>query len=83
MIQRIFATLIIATLYFFVALQSTSQAGPADVAFLNQDEQRAGRKLASTHQAPVAKILVDTSTDREISIPVAPPIAEFDESDQS
>ena len=83
MIQRIFATLIIASLYFFVALQSTLQAGVGDVATLNQDGQRLGRKLTSAYRVTVAQLPMDTSTDKEISVPVSPPIAEFNESDQS
>jgi hypothetical protein len=31
----------------------------------------------------MAKLPMDTSTDKEISVPVSPPIAEFNESDQS
>ena len=83
MIQRIFATLIIAILYFFFALQSTLPAGVVAVTSLNQDGQRPTGELASANRVPVAKNLVDTSTNKEISVPVSPTIAEFDESDQS
>ena len=83
MIQRSFATLIIAALYFFVALQSTLQAGDADVASLNQDKQKAGRELIDVDRALTQERMENTDTDQKILVPVSSTVARFNESDQS
>ena len=83
MIQRIIATLIIATICFFFALQSTPQAGVADVAFLNQAGQRAGRELPDIDRTLMQKRIENTDTVQGIFVPVSASVAQFNERDQS
>ncbi len=77
MIQRIIATLTIATLYFLFAVLSALPADAADRASLNPGGHLAARMLSA------AKRSMDTRPDQETFIPVSAPIAQFNKTTQS
>jgi hypothetical protein len=83
MIQRIIATLIIAVLYFFVAIQGTLQAGAAEIASLNQAEEVAGSELSGVLVVPTGLPLRDTSTEPTMLVPISSSVAQFNDSKRS
>jgi hypothetical protein len=82
-IQRIIATLITATLYFFFAVLSALPADVADRTSPNPGGHTAARKLSSANRFPAAKRSMDNSTDQEIFVPVSAPVALFNKTAQS
>ena len=83
MIQRIIATLIIAALYFFDAIQGTLQAGAAEMASLNPAEEVAGSELPGVLVIPMGQPLGDTSTLPRMLVPISSSVAQFNDSKQS